>query len=265
MQTTIFPIPSLKRVLSFTNTHVISECTIRDLLHAKIKNWEHNRPPDLVRCRSIAENIYTRRPVLDWLLYMIYDKTTNTFYIVDGIHRFTALKIIHEENRRPSDFICPNFFGSNSDATWLYDMHVLVSIKSNPTKGETIDWFQTLNNSNPVPELYIENTAEEKRKVIEDVVKEWTTRFVSHFVASQKPHTPNTNRDRFIDLIDGIYKKYEMEPKTAHNNINEKLYELNHYLRTNIPKKTTPIALEKCEKTGCFLFLLSKDIILDRL
>lgn len=261
----MFPIPSLQCVHAYSDKHVISKCTIRNLLSANIVNWEYNRPPDQTRCQSIAENIYMRRNDLDWFIYMIYDKPKNCFYIIDGIHRVTALRIIYNENNKPDDFITPNPFGSNGDAHWLYDMHILVSMKINPTKGEAIDWFQTINNSNPVPELYIENKSEIKRKIIEDIVKEWTLQYKCHFTSSQKPNIPNINRDRFIDLLCEIYDHFNMAEMTAYQQINEKLYEVNNYIRENIPKKVNKNAIDKCYQSGCFLFLLPRDVLLEHI
>lgn len=262
MQSITQPIKSLARVHSYSNTHYISKCTIGDLLRANVVNWEHNRPPDVSRCHEMAEQIYLRRPVLDWMLYSTYDRTTNTFYIVDGIHRVTALKIIFRENQKPSDFITPSLFGSNSDATWLYDTYILICIRNNPTKGETIDWFQTINRSNPVPDLYIVNTAEEKRKIIEEVLCEWTKLFKIHFTSSQKPNIPNINRDRFVDLLDDIYEKHKIQ---SVSDLTAKLYDCNNHIRENIPPKTSQTALEKCKQSGCYLFLLPKDILLDKI
>jgi hypothetical protein len=74
------PISSLTRVHSYSDNHYISKCTINDLLQANVVNWEHNRPPDRIRCAEIAEHIYSRRPILDWMLYMTYDRNTHTFY-----------------------------------------------------------------------------------------------------------------------------------------------------------------------------------------
>jgi hypothetical protein len=262
MQSITRPINSLTKVHSYSDNHYISKCTIADLLQAKVANWEHNRPPDLLRCGEIAEHIYSRRPILDWMLYMTYDDAKKTFYVVDGIHRFTALQIIYKENHKPHDYITPSSFGGNGDADWLYQEYILICIRRNPTKGETIDWFQTLNKSNPVPDLYIVNTAEEKRKIIEEVAQEWIRIFKPHFSASQKPNIPNINRDRFIDLLDGTYEKHCIK---SVQDLNELLYELNNSIRENIPPKTSQNAIDKCSQSGCFLFLLSKDVLLERI
>ena len=254
------PISTLTRVHTYSENHYVSKCTIRDILKANIVNWEYNRPPDVSRCTEIAAHIYTRRPNLDWILYMTYDIPTNTFYVIDGIHRYTSLTIIATENSKPLDFLTPNIFGGNRDADWLYDKYILICIRANLTKGETVDWFQTLNKSNPVPELYIANTSEIKRQIIEQTAQDWMAQFKTHFSGSQKPNIPNTNRDRFIDLLDSLYEKYRVSTITA---FTEKVNEANHFLREHPPKKVSTSAVEKCRQTGCYLFIVSKDVLLE--
>ena len=255
-------IPYSITVHTYSEKHHIVKCTIADLLQANVVNWEHNRPPDRIRCSEIAEHIFNRQSILDCMLYMTYDSNTNTLYVVDGIHRFTALQIIYKENHKPRDYITPNLFGGDGDANWLYESYILICIRTNPTKGETIDWFQTLNKSNPVPDLYIVNTAEEKRKIVEEVAQEWARNFKQHFSPSQKPNIPNINRDRFIDLLDGIYDKHRTK---SIQDLNDLLYEMNNHIRENIPPKISQNAIDKCKQSGCFLFLLPKDVLLERI
>ena len=126
------------------------------------------------------------------------------------------------------------------------------------TDGQTIDLFQSLNKSNPVPDLYMFNTDQQKRIVIEENVTEWMTRFASHFTSAKSPNIPNMNRDRFIDILDFAYMKYKMDNSSSHL-LSEKLYQLNTTVKNNPPKKATPSALEKCNATGCFIFLLQRN------
>jgi len=77
---------------------------------------------------------------------------------------------------------------------------------------------------------------------------------------TSKPNIPNINRDRFIDLLDKLYQKYNITRNTAHV-LSDKLYETNHYIRNNIPKKITETALTKCRETNCYLFLVKKEIL----
>lgn len=258
-------IPSFEIIHTYNETHFLCRCTVADFLHLDdISNWEYNRPPDQIRCKEIAKYIYKTQSELDGLFYIVFDSEAKSLKIIDGIHRFSALQIIQKENAKQVDYITPNFFGHDGNATWFYEKHVLISIRCNPTMGETVDLFQSLNKSNPIPELYMENhnTNQDKREIIEDIVRDWTTKFKVHFSANQKANIPNINRDRFIELVDCIYTKYQITKDTRHV-LSEKLYDVNNHIRINIPRKTSDKAIAKCRETGCFLFLLRKEILED--
>jgi len=255
-------LPTLEIIHHFTEDHIIVKCTIEDLLAAasmkKLGNWKYNRPPDVIRCNEIAEYIYTKKQEVDWLIYMTYEN--NVLHIIDGIHRFHALQIIKKENNRPIDYLTPTIFGSNNNAEWLYAKSLIISLRFNMTTGQTIDLFQSLNKSNPVPDLYMFDTDQQKRKAIEAIVNEWVGRFSSHFTATKNPNTPNMNRDRFIEVLDFVYSKYKLTNSDAYL-LSEKLYELNTKLKNTPPKNISINALEKCTKTGCFIFLLRFDAL----
>lgn len=247
---------------NYNKNHILVKCKIKDLLNSPIINWLYNRPPDIIRCSEIAKTIYTKRPELDWMFYVITtENDPKTLHVIDGIHRFTALQIIQSECNKPVDFITPSIF--TNSAEWLcelYNKNILISLRMNATTGEAIDLFQSLNKCNPVPELYINNSDYDKQKVIENVVKEWTTKYKMHFTATQKPNVPNINRDRFIDFLDVVYEKYKIN-KTNSYLLLEKIYEMNNYVRTHIPAKIPVKALDKCKETGCYLFLIKKEIL----
>jgi hypothetical protein len=248
-------LPSHEIIHRYSEDHLIIKCKLSDLLSAannkKVINWKYNRPPDAIRCIEIARSIYMKNQEIDWILYMVSEN--DVLKIVDGIHRFHSLQIIKRENSRPVDHLTPNIFAQPAD--WLYDKYILISIRFNMSEGQVIDLFQSLNKSNPVPDLYISDTSQQKRKTIEDVVHEWVSTFGSHFTSSSNPNIPNMNRDRFIEILDFAYTKYEL----TSSSLCEKLYELNAKLKKKPPTKTSATALEKCNKTGCFIFLLRRE------
>jgi hypothetical protein len=230
---------------TFDKNHYLGKCSILDLFTNidKIENWEYNRPPDLERCKEISRAINQKKNIIDWLLHFTYCEDTQVFHVIDGIHRFYALQFSIQDpvNRE-----------------WLQNQSILIIIKVNPTKGEIIDWFHAINNSNPVPELYLRDTTIEKRECVEKIVKEWQAKYSPHFMSSKKPNIGHINRDRFIDILDTLYDKY----KKTHSKLvtidiilREKLIHKNQYIKENIPKKISPKILEKCIQSGCFLFL----------
>ena len=246
--------PSFQNIHEFSPEHFVIKVKICDLLESPICNWIHNRPPDLVRCHDIAKSIYTSRNPVDTMFYIVYNNIKQTFEIIDGIHRFTALQIICKENKQPTNFLCPNDFGGNNDADWLFESYVLVNIRFNATLGSIIETFTNLNKSNPIPDLYIRNVSEEKKRIIHEVANKLQVKYSPHFSSSSKPNKPNVNRDRFIDLLEHVYDKYKVREETKY--VLEKLLDhANTNIRRNLPNKITKSCLDKCNETGCFLFL----------
>ena len=193
--------PSVEIVHSYSERHTIVKIKICDLLDSPITNWKYNRPPDQIRCADIAKYIYISKKPLDTMLYLSFNNSTQSFDIVDGIHRYTSLKILKEHNSKSLNLIDPCDYGNNNDADWLYQSHIILNMRFNATEGEIIELFKNLNKSSPISDLYIRDFVKEKRAIIENVANNWQIKFKSHFSANNKPNKPNVNRDRFIDLL----------------------------------------------------------------
>jgi hypothetical protein len=252
-------------LLSYSTNHYICKTSINDLLtKVPIVNWKYNRPPDILRCNDIALYIYNSKTAIDTVIYLNYNNKTHNFEILDGIHRFTALKKLFEENNKPLDLLCPTDFGSNGDAKWLYNSPILLNIRFNATDGELIETFKNLNKSQAVPELYIKDSAKEKKDIIERIANDWQVRYKKHFSSSANPITGNTNRNKFIELLDKLYDKYNIEEKGL-NKLEAILNQVNEYLMRNIPKKVTGDIRFRCSETGCYLFLLKNDVLMDKM
>jgi hypothetical protein len=252
-------IQSIEILHNYSNNHILFKCSINNIINLNIENWSHNRPPDFIRCNDIAKYICMRKPELDWLFYINYNSETDNFAIIDGIHRFCALKIIMDENNKDTYNLSPNF---------LIEKYLLISLRIDYTFGEISDLFLTINKSIPVPELYINNNSQEKKEAIEKVVNKWTTNYKPHFSSNVKPNIPNINRDKFIDILDLIYEKNKFDNSNNHF-LDNKLIELNNLVKNIIinehiifkklfkNKKISDKILEKCNKNDCFIFLLN--------
>ena len=238
----------------YNESHYIIKIQISDFLNSNIKNWKYNRPPDLVRCIDIAKYIYYSKKPVDSMFYLFFNNINDSFEIIDGIHRYTALKYIKQENSKSTDFNTPSDLGNNNDASWLYQQFIILNIRFNSLEEELIGAFKNLNKSNPVPELYFRDDVKERKEVIENIVKNWQTKYKSHFSSSIKPNIPNINRDRFIDLLDKLYNKYDIKLETQYV-LEDALENMNEYIKNNIPKKLSNIIIKKCNETGCYLFL----------
>lgn len=256
--------PSSELVLSYSENHGIYKIHINELLIDKIQNWNYNRPPDMERCPDIARYIYNSKKPVDTMIYLSFNNKKEVFEVLDGIHRLTALKIIKEENSKPSELLCSIDFGSNNDANWLFKQYILVNIRFNSTQGDLIEVFKNLNKSQTVPELYIRDTIKEKRDIIETIANEWCVRYKRHFTSSSNPNLGNTNRDKFIELLDALYDKYKIEASNVKRLINC-LENANIQCSENIPSKASVESRVKCKETGCYLFLYKNDVLLERI
>ena len=254
--------PSSELVLSYNENHGIYKIQIKDLLVDSVKNWEHNRPPDMARCPDIARYMYNSRKAIDTMVYLSFNNPKEIFEVLDGIHRLTSLKIIKEENSKELDLLSTGEFGSNNDATWLYNQYILVNIRFNATKGELIEVFQTLNKSQVVPDLYIRDTKKEKRDIIEAIANEWYVRYKIHFSSSANPNTGNTNRNKFVELLDKLYDRYRIDNLSG-NKLRKLLESANQRMSENVSSKITISTRLRCKETGCYLFLYKNDKLED--
>ena len=64
--------PSATILHSFNETHIVCTIPVRDILAAKIENWEYNRPPDMARCPDIARYMYNSRKPIDTMFSFTY-------------------------------------------------------------------------------------------------------------------------------------------------------------------------------------------------
>jgi hypothetical protein len=249
---------SAELVLAYNDNHAIYKIMIKDLLVTSVKNWEYNRPPDMARCPDIARYIYNSKKPIDTMLYLSFNNIKEVFEVLDGIHRITALKIIKEENSKPLDLLDQHEFGSGNDANWLYNQYMLVNIRFNATLGELIEVFKNLNKSQTVPELYIRDHAKEKRDIIDTIANEWFVKYKKHFSSSSNPVTGNTNRNKFVDLLDRLYEKHKIDESNC-DYFRKILDDANRNISTNIPLKASLDIRVKCKESGCYLFLYKND------
>jgi len=245
-------------ILSYSENHVIYKIMIKDLLVDSVKNWEYNRPPDMARCPDIAGYIYNSKKPVDTMIYLSYNNLKDKFEVLDGIHRITALKIIKEENSKPLDLLQEYEFSSSNNLNWLFNQYILVNIRFNATLGELIEIFKNLNKSQTVPELYVRDYTKEKREIIETIVNEWYVKYKKHFSSSSNPIIGNTNRNKFVDLLDKLYEKHRIDEFNC-NKLRKLLEDANLKISLNIPIKASIDIRVKCKETGCYLFLVKNE------
>ena len=249
----IFPTATI--VHTYSQHHHMIKVPICELLKAPIMNWQFNRPADRIRCDDIARYMVISRKPVDTMLYLSFNNKKRAFDVIDGIHRYTALQIVKDKTAH-LDFISENEYGT--DTTWLLNSFMILNLRFNSPEGELIELFKTLNKSNPIPELYVRDVAKDKQDLIQSVTIKWQNRFKVHFSGSAKPNKPNINRDRFIDVLDAVYDKYHLTDETKEK-LEQILERNNKQISQNIPKKLSESIRQKCEATGCWLFLYSPE------
>jgi hypothetical protein len=202
--------------------------------------------------------MYKSRKPIDTMIYLTYNNIPDYFEVLDGIHRITALRYLKAENSKQLDLITFNDFGSNNDAVWIYSQYLIVNIRFNAFIGDLIEIFKTLNKSQTVPDIYIRDVAKEKRDIIEAVANEWQIKFKKHFSSSANPILGNTNRNKFVDLLDKIYDKYNISESRVHL-FRQVLEDANTKISFSMPTKASIDARLKSKETGCYLFLYKND------
>jgi len=238
----------LNIITKYSKNHVLGSCLIDEIINFGWSRWGYNRPPDLTRVNEIIKYIEANNSI-DWVLYFAYSNNNiPKLEIYDGLHRMAAIteyiKRYELINAR-----CP-----------LRDQIILISIKINPTPGDIVDAFTFINKSVPVPELYFGHI---RKDIIEEIVEQWRDRYKLHFKPSMRTNIPNINRDIFIDIVSKIYEYYKInEDKAKLENI---LINTNNYIKnlSSFPNPVSVKALEKCKKTGCFMFIIKPTELFD--
>jgi hypothetical protein len=262
-------LPSHQIVNTYSPTHHIIKITLKDLLTAPIENWVYNRPPDMVRAADIAQYMTMFKKPMDSMLVLAYNTRHSRFDVIDGIHRFKALKMMYSAKAIEAKAIEEAKEETKTDEVDFLSMDnplphefIILNVHFNASDGNIVDLFKSLNKSCPVPELYLRDSAKDKKEAIEALVAKWMEGdYKSHFSPSRDPARPNTSRDKMIDALDLIWDKYELAHETAAK-LEELLEAANAAVKELIEEPAgrkqlgvTPKMIEKCEMTGLYLFL----------
>ena len=234
-----------KKIASFGDNKRLYLVNSKKMYHMT-SNWKFNRPPDESKVDEIRKQIIKSKNV-DGIIHIaqIFTKDKSFKYVCyDGNHRREALKDIS-------------------------NMKVLVCLLRHASNETIKNEFIRLNKATPVPELYIPNDIDElliaKTKLaIEECIKFFRSRYPKHFSSSRRPKRPNINQDTLNDILYDYIKENSLFSITKKELI-RKLITINvSYIREEKIdlSKIPPKILEKCKKTGCYIFL-KKDFIKD--
>ena len=227
----------------YSADHFVVKIKVAELLKINVVNWTYNRPADGTRCSEIKDYLSKPSTVIDIFFHLHYNEKYNEFECLDGIHRYTALTMVDNKEL-------------------INDKIVFAHIYFKKSEGELIDIFKNINKSITVPELYISKEYSlSDREIIQTVVNEWKDKYESHFSPSKDFRVPQMNRDFFIDFLTSIFNEYKIRNKKTLLELLNKANEcVKEYLDTGYshprrPIKFSPKQLEKCQKSGCYLFL----------
>ena len=235
---------------SFSTSHKLIKTNVEELLNYQIKNWEYNRPPDDIRCSEISN--YLVKPDVQLLqpFYLHYNSKEDMYYVLDGIHRYTALEMIEYKEL-------------------VNNKIVLIHVFTDLSKGMLVDIFENLNKTIPVPELYVVVDKHDtiQISIIEEILNDYKKRYKEHFSPNSTFCAPNINRESFTNLLTDLYKLHNIKNKKG---LEDVLSKTNNSIRERIesgmhtralPNKFSEKQKDKCRKSGLYLFLYNCEII----
>lgn len=286
------PINKIEYVFShhFPNSSMIHEinqdiklCSIKilDLLNTHITNWELNRNPDIVRIPEIAKYIYESRTRIHTIFYLNYNFKEDRFELIDGVHRYQALKMIKslsEENgiiiddrlRGEDGENIATWFNPNESIDWLLNINIISQINFISTDEQLIILRDDINNSRPMPYDARPVPPEPiKYRIINEIADEYNHRYKKWFANSidyaYLRNNRKTNRDNFVKLLSKLYDKYNINLERA-GSLKQRLEIANDKIRIELQENKIRCNDEvktRCRQTGFYLFLYRDDKLLE--
>jgi hypothetical protein len=163
---------------------------------------------------------------------------TNRYIILDGMHRYTAMKRIF--------MLMPSYNVS------------LTIVKDNSTMSYQ-EIFTLINKSKPVPEHVIRTTMDlHKRSILEGFRNHFTMEFKNYISRSQNPKRPNVNMDVLLDLLS---KNDKLIDKCGSGKI---IFQYIKFVNANFWKEIDPKnslrCIEKAQKNNSTPLFISNDV-----
>jgi hypothetical protein len=197
-----------------------------------IKMWKYNRPPDEDRVKEIRAYMETSNR-MDGIVYLACLDDELVCY--ESNHRRQALKQM-------------------DDVTNM--SHILVDVLENATHEKIRNEFNRLNKAVSVPEIYVVNEPEISVEDLNDLVKSFCKNYAFCKVNTNHPQRPHFNRDMVADEFYRVMKE-------NHIGVDEfvrRLTELNRRMSFRDKAKLTPKIIEKCQRSGLWLFAWSSKL-----
>lgn len=195
----------------------------------KIKQWKYNRPCDDGRVAEIREWMQRSKRV-DGVIYLACVDDELVCY--ESNHRRLALQ-------------------------GLEGLHnILVDILWDATDDDVKAEFQRLNKAVSVPELYVTNEPIVTEAELRPMVIAFCATHGSHYVTSKHPQRPNFSRDGITDQFYRLCEELQIKPDELKSRLNK----LNHELSLRDKSGLSAKIVEKCTKSGLWLFAWSAQL-----
>jgi len=194
-----------------------------------IEMWKYNRPIDAERVEEIRKWIIESKRV-DGVIYLACVNGKLVCY--ESNHRREAIR-------------------------GLEGIHnILVDILWDATDEDVKGEFQRLNKAVSVPELYVAEVPIVSEAELRDGVEKFCNRFKEHRAPTKHPHRPNFNRDAVFDQFYRLCGELQI----GVSELLERVAKLNSEMAARDKSKLSAKVVEKCTRTGMWLFAWSSQI-----
>jgi len=216
--------------LQHGENHQIWWVPIKIFNQLPIKQWKFNRPPDMDRVKEIHQHILKAKRV-DGVIYLAVVEKEIVCY--ESNHRRLGVEGIEE---------CE---------------HILVDIMWNATDEDVKQEFFRLNKCVPVPDLYISKEAVVDTSDLIAARDAFCKKYGMLKSTSANPHRPGFNPDNLLSDFNEITKKHRITVDELMNRLDK----LNAEMESRSRKKLTQNVIDKCEKSGLWLFAWEKRLV----
>ena len=208
-------------------SHQICIIPIEKFNELPIKRWKHNRPPDKERVKDIHNYMIESKRV-DGMIYLACVDKEIVCY--ESNHRREALEGLTDIQPILVDILC--------DAT------------DEMVKAE----FLRLNKAVSVPELYVSDDATIDVGDLIRMRDAFCEKYKLVKVSTGRPNAPNFNSDMVMNEFHRVMKENKIGPTELWN----RLMTLNAAMASRDRKKLSAKVIEKCERSGLWLFAWSR-------
>jgi len=211
--------------------HTVYWMTYDEFAALPIKKWKKNRDPGEERIVFLRNGILETKRV-DGIIYVA--SVDGDLVCYESNHRREALKGLEGQGIH----------------------NILVDILWDATDEDVKREFRRLNDAASVSDLYVEPaptiTVEELRPAVDD----FCNRFKPHLRPSTRPNRPDFSRDMIERQFYDTCKELQIKP----SELIERIARLNARMAENDTSKLPPKVVEKCTKTGLWIFAWSKEL-----